>query len=165
MTLGQLGTDGEAAGGNRNGGQQLECRSQAQWLEAGQVQQRGCAFDSSSDGRPTACAPLGPAVRHPVTKVHPRVEQRAGIHVVRVGRKPDPDAFVTFQHQTWAGRFDDPDRLWRTLYAASDEHGAWVECSVASGCTPRPTPGRGLPPSRMICPSVAGVVNPAGRSI
>jgi len=31
------------------------------------------------------------------------------------------------QHQTWAGRFDDPDHLWRTLYTAGDEHGAWVE--------------------------------------
>jgi hypothetical protein len=62
-----------------------------------------------------------------VTDVHPRVEQRAGIGVVRVGRKPDPLAFVPMQHQTWAGRFDDPDRLWRTLYTASGEHGAWVE--------------------------------------
>lgn len=62
-----------------------------------------------------------------MTQVHPHVEQRAGIDVVRVGRKPDPLAFVPIQHQTWAGRFDDPDRLWRTLYVASDEHGAWVE--------------------------------------
>jgi hypothetical protein len=62
-----------------------------------------------------------------VTEVHPHVEQRAGINVVRVGRKPDPLAFVPMQHQTWAGRFDDPDRLWRTLYTASDEHGAWLE--------------------------------------
>jgi hypothetical protein len=62
-----------------------------------------------------------------VTDVHPRVEQRAGIDVVRVGRKPDPLAFVPMQYQTWAGRFDDPDHLWRTLYTASDEHGAWVE--------------------------------------
>jgi len=62
-----------------------------------------------------------------VTEVHPNVEQRAGIDVVRVGRKPDPLAFVPMQHQTWAGRFDDPDRLWRTLYTASDEHGAWLE--------------------------------------
>lgn len=62
-----------------------------------------------------------------MTDVNPHVEQRAGIDVVRVGRKPDPLAFVPMQHQTWAGRFDDPDRLWRTLYTANDEHGAWVE--------------------------------------
>jgi hypothetical protein len=62
-----------------------------------------------------------------VTEVLPRVEQHAGIDIVRVGRKPDPLAFVPLQHQTWQGRFDDPDRLWRTLYTASDEHGAWVE--------------------------------------
>jgi len=62
-----------------------------------------------------------------VTQVQPHVEQRAGIDVVRVGRKPDPLVFVPMQHQTWAGRFDDPDHLWRTLYTASDEHGAWVE--------------------------------------
>lgn len=62
-----------------------------------------------------------------MTEPHPAVEQRAGVRIVRVGRGPDPLAFVPLQHQTWAGRFDDPEQVWRTLYAASDEHGAWVE--------------------------------------
>lgn len=57
----------------------------------------------------------------------PSVEQRGGLRVVRIGRRPDPLAFVPMSAQTWAGRFDDPDRLSRTLYTAMDEYGAWVE--------------------------------------
>ena len=30
-------------------------------------------------------------------------------------------------YRTWEGRYDDPDRTWRTLYLASDAFGAWVE--------------------------------------
>ena len=30
-------------------------------------------------------------------------------------------------YQPWEGRYDDPDRTWRTLYVATDAYGAWVE--------------------------------------
>ena len=56
----------------------------------------------------------------------PAVRQRADIAAVRVGRDPDPLDFVPLAYQTWEGRYDDPDRTWRTLYLASDAYGAWV---------------------------------------
>jgi hypothetical protein len=34
---------------------------------------------------------------------------------------------VPLGYQTWEGRHDDPDRIWRTLNLASDAFGAWVE--------------------------------------
>lgn len=62
-----------------------------------------------------------------MTTVGPRFARPDDLAVVRVGRLPDPLAFVPLAVHTWAGRFDDPHRLWRTLYAAEDEYGAWVE--------------------------------------
>lgn len=57
----------------------------------------------------------------------PVVRQRADVAAVRVGRGPDPLGFVPLEYQTWEGRYDDPDRTWRTLYLAGDAYGAWVE--------------------------------------
>lgn len=57
----------------------------------------------------------------------PAVRQRADVAAVRVGREPQPLDFVPLEYQTWEGRYDDPDRTWRTLYLARDAYGAWVE--------------------------------------
>jgi hypothetical protein len=57
----------------------------------------------------------------------PVVRQRTDVAAVRVGRGPDPLDLVALAYQTWEGRYDDPDRTWRTLNLASDAFGAWVE--------------------------------------
>jgi len=35
--------------------------------------------------------------------------------------------WTSCRSNTWEGRYNDPDRTWRTLYLASDAYGAWVE--------------------------------------
>lgn len=59
--------------------------------------------------------------------IHPALGHRTDVAAVRVGRAPDPLSFVPLAYQTWEGRYDDPDRTWRTLYLAGDAYGAWVE--------------------------------------
>lgn len=62
-----------------------------------------------------------------MSAIGPSIEQCVGLRVVRVARHPDPLAFIPLPAQTWSGRFDDPDRLRRTLDTATDVYGAWVE--------------------------------------
>ncbi len=59
--------------------------------------------------------------------IQPAVRQRVDVAAVCVGRGPDPLDLVPLAYQTWEGRYDDPDRTWRTLYLASHAYGTWVE--------------------------------------
>ena len=60
-----------------------------------------------------------------------------GVECYRVGRHPDPLAHAPHHAQPWDGRYDDPDRVSRTLYFADSAYGAWVEVLARF----RPEPG------------------------
>lgn len=53
--------------------------------------------------------------------------EHVSVQAYRVGRAPEPLAWPPFEHLMWDGRFDDPDRVSRTLYLADSVFGAWVE--------------------------------------
>lgn len=61
----------------------------------------------------------------------------SGVECYRVGRHPDPLAHAPHHAQPWDGRYDDPDRVSRTLYFADSAYGAWVEVLARF----RPEPG------------------------
>jgi len=57
--------------------------------------------------------------------------------VRRVGFEPDPWAWTPWEYGSFTGRWDDPEDLYRVLYAASTPLGCFLEVLAAS----RPDPG------------------------
>jgi len=57
--------------------------------------------------------------------------------VLRVGYSPDPWAWAPWEYAPFTGRWDDPDALFRTIYAASSAEACFIEVLAQF----RPDPG------------------------
>jgi len=73
--------------------------------------------------------------------------------VYRVGYSPDPWAWVPWEYSPFTGRWDDPEALFRTIYAASSAEACYIEILAQF----RPDPG--LDPDLA---SIAGCPDDAG---
>lgn len=63
-----------------------------------------------------------------------RFTQTEGL-VFRVGYSPDPWAWVPREYSPFTGRWDDPEALFRTIYAASSAEACFTRSWRSSGPT------------------------------